>query len=161
MKTRLFVAGTVFVFACAVPSVGESPRTIRFSYEVAIGPLDSESSPAHIFVPLAQSDDYQQVVSREVTASIPGIVGREEEHGNVYWHGQLADPRGEIVDVRVEYVVERRPYRKDGVAGARGDAVLSKADQERVAKYLDADRLVPVNHPMLAPALEGVRPRLD
>ena len=159
MRSRSLVASALLLFAVAVASADESPRTIRFTYDVEIGPLTGGSEPAHIFVPLAQSDEHQRVLSRQVTASIPGVVGREEEHGNAYWHGQLARPRGETVHVRVEYVIERRPFRKDGLAAVPRGAALSPAEELRVEKYLDGDRLVPVNHPMLAPALEGVRLR--
>ncbi len=159
MKSRLFVLGALVVFAFALPSVAEPTRTFRFVYEVEIGPLDPGSDPAQIFVPLAESDEYQRVLSREITASIPGVMGREEEHGNAYWHGHIDRPAGEIVEVRVEYVVERRSFRKDGLEDVRPGDVLSPDERRRVEKYLDGDRLVPVNHPMLMPALEGVRLR--
>jgi len=153
----LLVASALFLFLVAAASAVDSPRTIRFTYEVEIGPLTGGSGPAQIFIPLAQSDEHQRVLSRRVKTSIPGVVGREEEHGNAYWNGQLARPRGETVRVRVEYLVERRPFRKEGLTGVRRGTVLSPDELRRVEKYLDADSLVPVNHPMLAPALEGVR----
>ena len=154
---RSLAACALLVFASALPTIAASPRTIRFTYEVEIGPLTGGSEPAHIFVPLAQSDEHQRVLSREITASILGVLGHEAQHGNVFWHGQLARPEGETVHVRVDYVVERRPYRKDGLAGeSRGD-VLSPAEERRAQQYLDGSSLVPVNHPMLAPVLAEIR----
>ena len=157
MSSRSLVACALLVFASALPSVAESARAIRFIYEVKIGPLTGGSEPAHVFVPLAQSDEHQRVLSRQVTASISGEVGREEEHGNLFWHGRLASPEGETIQVRVEYVVERRPYRKEGLATVDRDAVLSPAEERRAQPYLDDDRLVPVNHAVLEPALSEIR----
>ena len=157
MNSRSLLACALLVFAPALPSVAESTRAIRFTYEVKIGPLTSGSEPAHIFVPLAQSDEHQRVLSRQVIASISGVEGREEEHGNLFWHGQLANPEGETVHVRVEYLIERRPYRKEGLASADPGAVLSPAEKRRALPYLDSDRLVPVNHAVLEPALAEIR----
>jgi len=157
VNSRSLVTCALLVCAPALPTAAETPRTIRFIYEVQIGPLTGGSEPAHVFVPLAQSDEHQRVFSREITASIPGVLGREEEHGNIFWHGELAQPEGETVHVRVEYLVERRPYRRNDLARVSPSAVLSRAEKRQVQQYLDEDDLVPVNHPVLAPALAEIR----
>ncbi len=158
MNGRSLSACAVLVCALALPALAESPRVLRFTYDVEIGPLTGDGAgPAHVFVPLAQSDEHQRVLSREVTANIPGAVGREDVHGNLFWHGQLDRPRGETVRVRVEYRVERLPYRKAGLEGVRSGAVLTPAEERRLQQYLDGDKLVPVNHPVLTPALEQIR----
>lgn len=157
MNSRPLLACALLAFATALPSVAEPTRAIRFTYEVEIGPLTGSSEPAHIFVPLAQSDVHQRVLSRKVTASISGVESREEEHGNTFWHGEFANPEGETAHVLVEYVVERRPYRKEGLASADRGAVLSPEEKRRALPYLDGDRLVPVNHTVLDPALAEIR----
>ncbi len=160
MKSRSLVACVVLVCAIAqlaLPALAERPRVFRFIYDVEIGPLTGGADAAQVFVPLAQSDEHQRVLSRVVTASIPGSEGREEEHGNAFWHGQLAQPEGQTVLVRVEYEVERRPYHKEGLCSAHRGAALSPSEERRLRQYLDGDRLVPVNHPVLAPALEEIR----
>jgi transglutaminase-like putative cysteine protease len=145
--------------ACLVtsPALAESTRTIRFSYAVEIGPFAEAEEPAQIFVPLAESDEHQRVVSRKVTASIPGAIDREDTHGNVFWHAELDEPAGQSVSVRVDYVVERAPWRNDELDTVPGDATLTSAEVRRLQQYLDADTLVPVNHPVLKPALEEIR----
>ena len=81
MNSRSLLTCALLVFASALPSVAEPTRAIRFTYEVNIGPLTGGSEPAHVFVPLAQTDEHQLVLSRQVTASISGVEGREEAHG--------------------------------------------------------------------------------
>ena len=149
---------TLVLLVVASPALAEAPRRLRFVYEVEIGPLAGEG-PARVFVPLAESDEHQQVISRQVEASIPGSEGREGAHGNLYWHGELAEPEGRKVRVRVEYLVERRPHRSAGVSDASAEARLSPEEARRLEPYLDANALVPVNHPVLAPALEEIRAR--
>jgi transglutaminase-like putative cysteine protease len=154
VNRRVSVACALLVWGLA-PTVLAESRALRFTYEAEVGPLTG-SGPAHVFVPLAESDEHQRVLSREVTSSIPGSIEREVEHGNVFWHGELDEPHGRTIHVRVDYVVERIPYRREGLEGS-GDRALSPAEARQFRRYLDADELVPVNHPVLQPALGDVR----
>jgi len=157
MTCRRFLAAALLASAVAIPAQAESPRTIRFSYAVEIGPFTGGEQPAQIFLPLAQTDEHQRVISREITASIPGVVQREERHGNSFWYAELSEPDGKSVSVRVDYVIERRPWRREDLDRIPDDATLSPTELRQLQQYLDSDRLVPVNHPVLAPALEEIR----
>ncbi|MDJ0849757.1 MAG: transglutaminase domain-containing protein [Myxococcota bacterium] len=158
MNATALVAVALLASTLALPALAESPRVLRFVYDVEIGPLEGDG-PAQVFVPLAPSDEHQRVISRKVDASIRGGEGREGAHGNLYWHGELAEAEGRKVRVRVEYLVERRPNRIAGVPRVSGEARLSPDEERRFKPYLDANALVPVNHPVLAPALEEIRAR--
>ena len=157
MTCRRFLAAALLASAVAIPAQAESPRTIGFSYAVEIGPFTGGEQPAQIFLPLAQTDEHQRVISREITASIPGVVQREERHGNSFWYAELSEPDGKSVSVRVDYVIERRPWRREDLDRIPDDATLSPTELRQLQQYLDSDRLVPVNHPVLAPALEEIR----
>ena len=156
MICRLFIVVAALAFI-TIPAHAESARTIQFSYAVEIGPFTDVEQPAQIFVPLAETDEHQRVVSREIVADVPGAQGREEEHGNLFWHAALSEPNGKSVSVRVDYVIERRPWKRENLDGVRADATLSSSETRALQQYLESDRLVPVNHPVLSPALEDIR----
>jgi transglutaminase-like putative cysteine protease len=133
----------------------DGAQTFRFRYETRIGPIESGRGPVHVFIPLAKSDEYQTVHSRDVESSLRGRTRTEARYGNLFWHGVLARTTGETISVRVTYRVERLPFHRPRIEGPVG--ALRPEKRERFAVFLAANERVPVADPVLKPILAQIR----
>lgn len=124
----------------APPAPGADPaprvRTFRFTYAAVVTGL-KPGRPARVWLPVAQSDDDQDVsvVSKELPAE--GRMGRDAPFGNqVLYVEAEADADGRI-PMKVVYKVTRREARGDGGKGAQ-------EGKDLLARYLQADARVPI-----------------
>jgi transglutaminase-like putative cysteine protease len=131
-------------------------RTFAFTYQARIGPIAAQQGPVHVFVPLPFEDAHQRVRSLEVDASIAGRVEREARYGNRFWHGFVATPNGDAIDLTVRSVVERRSWQIDAQDGAVSQP-LADSERAELAQFLQANQRVAVGHPVLQPILAEVR----
>lgn len=137
--------------AAAAADKGSAPaaqeRHFTFTYNAEIGPLDASQGPVDIFIPLAKSDDHQQV-KRKITASIPGAERSEPEYKNEFWHARLPKGTGSTVSVSVTYDVARRPFHRE-LTPATEDATYKPGETQPYARFLQPDSLVPVSGPLV------------
>ncbi len=153
MTLALLAAATLVAVFAAPASSTEESRRFSFRYAAKIGPIEAESGPVHVFVPMPRVTEQQQVISAEVTASIPGKVEVETAHGNVFWHGTVDDvPEGPIA-VQIDIVVERASHRTTPAVGP----ALSDVERTEHASYLGPYERVAVAHEVLDPILTEVR----
>ena len=134
-------------------------RTFRFTYETTIGPIEAGTGPVHVFIPLARSDAQQTIRAEHVESALQGEIRSESRYGNRFWHGILEQPNGAPIAVKVSTLVERRPFHRRAINGPV--APLSAADRERYAVFLEANRRVPVGHPVLDAILSEIRTSSD
>ena len=125
----------------------QDARTFTFSYKVEIEPQPAGAGPIDIFMPLAVSDPHQDILNRQIKASIPGKEQTESRYGNRFWHGHLDRSDGRSIVVGVEYLVRRRAFQQQRLAS--GNAAHSLKEREELASYLAPDRLVPVSGPII------------
>jgi transglutaminase-like putative cysteine protease len=125
-------------------------------YSVEIGPVPQGEGPVHVFVPLPREDENQDVLERRIRTSIPGEVGLERAHGNVFWHGSVPVSDGGTITVNVETVVRRVPIERERLDEPVPEG-LSKAERRKHARYLGPSARVVVNDPVLAPIQKEIR----
>ena len=123
MKQQLkCLASFALAISCASTALANEPpalpdsRTFQFKYNVEVEAPPAGEGPVDVFVPLAKSDEHQDVVSRNVEASIKGEVKKDAEYGNEFWHGHMDKSDGKPVTVAVSYTVKRKKFSREALA---------------------------------------------
>jgi len=129
------------------PSAERAParaRTFEFSYNFTVKDLPSTARRVRVWVPLATSDQNQKVAVKKISSPVPTRITREPEYGDRMVYAELHDPKQATATFSVAYEVTRKEYSK-------GDFnQLMRYDRElddppvRLARFLQSDRLVPV-----------------
>ncbi|MBI3185331.1 MAG: transglutaminase domain-containing protein [Myxococcales bacterium] len=125
--------------------LGPEERSFTLQYEVRLEPVPEGRGPIDVFVPLAQEAPEQEVLVREIRASIPGEQRTESKFGTRFWHGHLHRSDGREISATVEYQVVRRAVRRTAPA----DADYSPEDLRRLSAFLSPQRLVPTAGPLV------------
>ena len=143
----------VMLVAPAAPAA-DAVRHIAFTYSAMLDSLPAGVGPVHIFLPIATNTPHQQVLSREITASIPGELREEPGYGNLFWHGMVAESDGAPITVDIRCLV-----RRSGVS-ASADAA-PEADRASLARFLAPNALVPVGGELIDPIADTIAPGED
>jgi transglutaminase-like putative cysteine protease len=128
-------------------------REFTFEYAVTIGPVADSKGPLHVFVPLAANSPQQQVLEETIVSSITGDIETETVYGNRFWHCVVEQPAGEVIELTIRSRVMRQAAVQPLPASSPS---LTPAEREKQALFLQANELVPIKHPLLAPILEEI-----
>lgn len=156
----LFSVFSLILLSAELPGQGPGrARKFDFSYEVAIKGLSPGAHSVRVWIPLATSDRNQTVVLKKKASSVPTRVTREPEYGNRMLFAEIRNPKGPLVRFDLEYEVTRREYSK-------GDYQhLMQYNHEPVSipaslkRFLEPDRLVPIDGKMKELAEENASRR--
>jgi transglutaminase-like putative cysteine protease len=153
MKPATLLRLPLLVLALWCFALHAQEREFTFDYTTTIGPIAKGSGPLHVFIPLAASSDAQTLLKETIDSNIAGTIETEARFGNRFWHGVLEAGSGESVTVTVSSRVQRH-----GRSESMPDYLppLSAAQRAQQADFLQANTLVPVNHPVLAPILQEI-----
>lgn len=127
-----------------MPIPGPATRAIELSYSVQIPLVNVGAGPVDIFVPIAQSDEQQQVTILGVDSNVSGAIHVEQKFGNKFWHGHLDQATGEQISVRVNYQILRSVLLASSLHQAPSGESLSQLPSD-IARYVQPDRLVPTS----------------
>jgi transglutaminase-like putative cysteine protease len=127
----------------------------EFTYTVELPPTNSAR---HVFIPLAETDQFQQVILREVNSVIMGSIEREARFGNAFWYGKIPANSLKPTIISVRYRLKRQSFHNDPlvIASNLNPQALTEAEQSLL---LQADRLVPVDGELVDRVLADI-PRL-
>jgi transglutaminase-like putative cysteine protease len=135
----------------------ERERTFEFTYSTNLKDIPPGARQLRVWIPLAASDANQNVVVKSVKSPVPTRTSREPRYGNRMLYAELRNPKQSPLLFSVEYEVRRKQYSK-------GDYVsLMRYDQEParvpagVRRFLQPDRLVPIDGKMKEIAEESTR----
>ncbi|HET7453547.1 MAG TPA: transglutaminase domain-containing protein [Thermoanaerobaculia bacterium] len=154
MKTAMFRlgAGAAAVLALAA-WIGQTPvpaasRTFDLTYDVALADLPAGARRAKIWIPEAVSGESQTVAVLDTPASLRTVETRDPEYGNRILYAEIENPAASAAHFTIRYRVTRREY-----LGTGGES------PESIARFLRADRLVPIDGRMkeLADEIAGTR----
>jgi transglutaminase-like putative cysteine protease len=123
-------------------------RTFEFSYQVHFPATADAKGPVHLWVPYpTKLDSYQTPASDvSITENVRHTVGRDAEYGNEFI---VFSPTAEQVasgfDAGIRFTVTRKEYvaLHDGAAVKR--VAYAAPSAQVLQRYLQADKLVPLN----------------
>jgi transglutaminase-like putative cysteine protease len=129
--------------APAIPS-----RTFSFVYHVHV-PADAEIvASSHLWIPIPQADSYQEIHALHIDSPVAYSQGHDAEYGNAF---AMFTPTPKQItsgfDVSIYFTVTRREHKVsfDGDARINAAAPLSPEDSSLLQRYLQPDKLVPLN----------------
>ncbi len=152
MRLRLRLARTVvgllvLVFvSSATVLAGENAaatRQFEFTYQVRVPAQLAGSGPLRLWIPLPPNDPYQKITALRIDSPIAYRIRREAEYGNRFAYFEV-DPQHAAsgFEVLLRFQVTRREHR---VVLARGSASKPEPAGPLVARFLQPDKLVPLN----------------
>jgi len=152
MKPKQAVVLFCFSVLMALPMVaratGEfSPpaRTFLLTYQVTLKDIPAGTQRVRLWIPRAMTDPNQTVVLKKVNGPVHLRETREASFGNHILYGEMLRPQPGPAEFTVEYQVTRKEYSKGDyenlVKAAKGPAAAPKY----LARFLEPDRLVPID----------------
>ncbi|MBP9837834.1 MAG: transglutaminase domain-containing protein [Proteobacteria bacterium] len=134
----------------------EPKKVYEFSYATEIQTPAAGEGPVDVFIPLAKTDDHQEVISKKIEANISGEVKTEAKNGNLFWHGHLDKSDGQPIKVSVNYSIVRYDYTKN-IKNVQLPKKYSAEESKELATYLQADKLVPVSGELVEKILKDIK----
>jgi len=147
---------------CGLPSAlrAEDPpvheRRVRFTYSAEVREVPRGARDVTLWLPFPPSNEYQEISNIAVRSDVPTSVNREEEYGNQVLSLTAQNPGARPVRVELQFDVVRRERRNAAVV-ARKPAQSPPAVERIEERWLEPDRLVPLDGKVLDLALDVTR----
>jgi transglutaminase-like putative cysteine protease len=129
-------------------------RRFEFTYLVKLNP--AQGGTLRFWIPVARSDENQDVTLESVSSPVPTETRRDSEYGNSVLYGEIQNPKTPAT-VSLTYEVERKEYSRGGLSELmryNRDADPAPPD---LLRFLQPDRLVPINSRFQAMAADITR----
>ncbi|OAI53170.1 hypothetical protein AYO44_16255 [Planctomycetaceae bacterium SCGC AG-212-F19] len=111
-------------------------RTFLFTYAVALKDLPADKT-TRVWLPVATSNDNQEVEIVDTKALPEGFkIDKEPAYGNSILYAELKGDKDGKANLAITYKVKRREV--------RGASAAEVPDLARVPRYLEPDKLVPI-----------------
>ena len=147
----------ILVFQGVPTALADGSRTFTYKYDVEVGPVPEGEGPVEVFIPIARADSHQEILSREVTASIPGEVKAEDQYGNLFWRGRVEKSDGKPIHVSATYAVRRHVFKNELIGKVKRTemTVREKVDH---ALFLGPNERVPVSGELVTRMAKEIAP---
>ena len=156
----LFCISALMALPVAARAPGEfspSARTFLFTYQITLKDIPAGAQRVRVWIPRAVTDANQTVVLKKVNGPVRLREMREESFGNHILYGEILHPQPGPAEFTVEYEVTRKEYSKGDyenlVKASQGSATTPKY----LARFLEPDRLVPIDGKIKELADENTR----
>ena len=159
-KIAVIVGGLPLVLLAArglSEKTSEKARQFEFTYSVTVKDLSPEQKNVRVWIPVATSDRNQEIVLRNVSSPVAKRMTRDHEYGNQILFAEINHPKEPTMTFTLEYEVTRKEYSKgdyDQLLRFNRDAQAPPAD---VGRFLEPDRLVPIDGKMKELAEENTQ----
>jgi transglutaminase-like putative cysteine protease len=123
-------------------------RSFEFTYEVHVPPPATTDSvgPTHVWIPLPQADGYQDIRGLRMDSAVSYAQGRDPEYGNVFAaFTPTAQQAAAGFDVVLRFTATRREHKVALDAAALQSVSASTSPNPNLQRYLEPDKLVPLN----------------
>lgn len=119
-------------------------RTFEFTYLTEIPALPADTKASRIWIPLPQSDSYQQISDLKVASPLPYARHKDSEYGNEYAYFEVAPAKVTApAEVRVTFQVTRREHRV--ALGTVPTTPDERAQPAELQRFLQPDHRVPLD----------------
>ncbi len=135
----------------------EHVRRFQFTYDVTVKDLPSSAHLLRVWIPLATSDQNQEVLLRKESSPAPTRIARDREFGNRMLYAEIRNPKQSTASFSLLYEVARREYSKGDFAQLMRYNHEALQTPVRLARFLEPDRLVPIDGKMKALAEENTQ----
>ncbi len=152
MLRRISAVSLFLVFAvCAFAQSKSRHFELNYSFSVRV---TDPGKPLDIWFPVAQSNEFQQVKITAQSGDLPLKETTESEYGNkmFYAHTDKAD------QVEYHFIVKYDVVRLEHLAAV---SVKKPASEKELARFLQADKLVPITGKPAELATEQVKPGMS
>ena len=121
-----------------------SAREFRFSYELTVSSIPSNSGQIIIWMPVPESNDYQKISDLKISSPYPYTTYQESEYGNRILKIEAKGKVPETLLVSLEFKVRREAYS----AFRRPARANQETADENLRRFLAPDLLVPITGPI-------------
>jgi transglutaminase-like putative cysteine protease len=151
----VIVAVAIGSGAAIGPTAGSNnARRFEFIYQVTVDP--APGGTLNIWIPVATSDDNQDVTLKGVSSPVPTQTRRDSEYGNSVLYGQIQNAEAPVT-VSLTYEVTRKEYSRGGLRDLMRYNRDSDTAPPDLTRFLEPDRLVPINGRFQATAADITR----
>ena len=123
-------------------------RQFHLSYSVTVKNLLPEDRRVRVWIPVAISDQNQDVALKNILSPVPTRMTRDREYGNRMLYAEIRSPKDPTATFTLDYDVTRREYSK----GSYEELMRYNTEPQRapaaVERFLEPDRLVPISGKM-------------
>ncbi|HXJ96720.1 MAG TPA: transglutaminase domain-containing protein [Terriglobia bacterium] len=120
----------------------DKARKFDFVYQVTVAP--APGGTLRVWIPVATSDDNQDVILKNVSSPVPTETRRDSEYGNSVLYGEV-ESAGAPATLSLTYEVTRKEYSRGGVSDLMRYNRDSDPAPPDLARFLEPDRMVPIN----------------
>jgi transglutaminase-like putative cysteine protease len=134
-------------------------RSFEFTYTARVPALPRDARDLRIWLPLPESDDYQEISDLVIDSPLPFERHREKEYGNEYLYLEADRARVQApLEITLRFRATRREHRVALDRGNGGVAAAAAASDARLlARFLAPDRLVPTDGMIAALSEQATR----
>jgi transglutaminase-like putative cysteine protease len=130
----------------AEPSGAVPARSFEFTYHVHVPANPDSAGPTHLWIPLPQADGYQDLHGLHIDSPVSYVQGRDLEYGNAFAaFAPTAQQSAAGFDVALRFTADRREHKVALDAAALQSASASTSRDPNLQRYLEPDKLVPLN----------------
>ncbi len=120
-------------------------RTFRLTYQVTLRDIPAGAQRVRVWIPRAVTDPNQTVVLKKVNGPIRLRETREAPLGNHILYGEMLHPQPGPAEFMVDYEVTRKEYSRGDYESLAKASHGSAAAPKDLARFLEPDRLVPID----------------
>jgi transglutaminase-like putative cysteine protease len=133
--------GTAAETNVAVPA-----RSFEFTYQVHVPANADPAGPTHLWIPLPQTDSYQDIHDLHIDSPVSYVQGRDLEYRNEFAaFTPTMQQSAAGFDVALRFTAIRREHKVALDAAALQSVSASTSRDPNLQRYLEPDKLVPLS----------------
>ena len=126
----------------------EKVRRFEFSYKLTIKNLLPEDHLVRVWIPVATSDQNQDVILKNISSPVPTRITHDREYKNRILYAEIRNPQDSNATFSLDFEVTRKEYSKgtyEQLMRFNGEPQRAPAAVER---FVQPDHLVPIDGKM-------------
>jgi transglutaminase-like putative cysteine protease len=157
LSYRLPTAVALFLTAISLSTDAQTPRerTFAFEYLAALKDIPMGAKELELWLPVPHNDSYQVISELRIESSQPYRV-QSGQYGNKMLYIRVKDPQPTDVTVSIRFNTKRREHINPLLGQGHPLATPKEQTDRDISRWLQPDRLVPLDNKIKGWALEVV-----